>query len=46
MFQLVKNLRGNGVKEKYLRDDEMVVVSQLLDLGIVYKRFIKVANFI
>lgn len=41
MFQLVKNLRGNGVKEKYLRDDEMVVVSQLLDLGIVYKRFIK-----
>lgn len=41
MFQLVKNLRGNGVKEKYLRDGEMIVINQLLDLGIVYKRFIK-----
>lgn len=40
MHQLVKNLRNNGVKEKYLRDDEMVVISQLLDLGIVYKRFV------
>lgn len=37
MFQLVKNLRNNGVKEKYLRDDESIVVSQLLSLGIVYR---------
>ena len=40
MHQLIKNLRNNGVKEKYLRDNEMIVISQLLDLGIVYKRFI------
>lgn len=39
MFQLVKNLRGNGVKEKYLRDDEMIVINQLLKLGIVYKTY-------
>lgn len=39
MFQLIKNLRGNGVKEKYLREDEMVVVSKLLNLGIVYKAY-------
>lgn len=40
MHQLVKNLRNNGVKEKYLREDEMIVIGQLLNLGIVYKRFI------
>ena len=31
MFQLVKNLRNNGVKEKYLRDDESIVVSHIED---------------
>ena len=39
MFQLVKNLRNNGVKEKYLRSDESVVIDQLLRLGIVYKSY-------
>ena len=40
MHQLIKNLKNNGVKEKYLRDDESIVVNQLLNLGIVYKRFV------
>ena len=39
MFQLVKNLRNNGVKEKFLRDDESIVISQLLRLGIVFKSY-------
>ena len=39
MFQLVKNLRNNGVKEKFLREDEIIVVNQLLNLGIVYKSY-------
>jgi len=39
MFQLVKNLKSNGVREKFLREDEAVVVNQLLNLGIVYKFF-------
>ena len=39
MFQLVKNLRNNGVKEKFLREDEVLVVNQLLSLGIIYKSY-------
>ena len=37
MHQLIKNLRNNGVQEKYLREDENVVVNQLLNLGIIFK---------
>lgn len=39
MNQLIKNLKGNGVKEKFLREDEAIVVDQLLKLGIVYKTY-------
>ena len=37
MNQLIKNLKNNGVREKYLREDESLVISQLLKLGIVFK---------
>ena len=40
MHQLIKNLKNNGVKEKYLRDDESIVVNQLLNLGIVYRKYV------
>lgn len=39
MKQLIKNLKGNGVKEKFLKEDEVVVIDQLLKCGIVYKTY-------
>ena len=37
MHQLIKNLKENGAREKFLKEEEVGIVNQLFNLGLIFK---------